>query len=441
MDDCLHQWDERFHALVSKNMLKHPMKPTLYETPVLKYDYKQWYSNHIWLHKQPLPLWLITSSYAAFGVSEFSTRLPSLIFSLLAIYITFLLGKNFFSAKTGILAAFFMCINGLVLELGSGRIATDHYELLFMVFIEISILFAYYNSLKKTLSLAVLSGIFMGCAVITKWLPCLVILPIHYCFLKNTNSGPKEMIKQLGFSLLACILVSAPWQIYILYTYPLESRWEYFHHWLHVIEELEGRTDNGYLYFIDKIRMNYSEIVYLPLLYFGYKLSKPTFKNYNLIALFIWIFLPIIFFSFVKTKMQGYILFVCPALFILTAAFFFELKENTSKLKDRKGLAVLSWLVLLAILVLPIRYCYERTAFGLNAPACVNYIAYYKAIQAMPEKSIVLNVQHPVDFMFYNNCTAYTIAHITEQEKDSLIKTGFSLYVYNTETNSINPLK
>ena len=139
--------------------------------------------------------------------------------------------------------------------------------------------------------------------------------------------------------------------------------------------------------------------------------------------------------------MQGYILFVCPALFILTAAFFFELKENTSKLKDRKGLAVLSWLVLLAILVLPIRYCYERTAFGLNAPACVNYIAYYKAIQAMPEKSIVLNVQHPVDFMFYNNCTAYTIAHITEQEKDSLIKTGFSLYVYNTETNSINPLK
>jgi|GEM_PF-2475173 len=29
-DSYLHEWDERYHALVAKNLLLHPLKPTLY---------------------------------------------------------------------------------------------------------------------------------------------------------------------------------------------------------------------------------------------------------------------------------------------------------------------------------------------------------------------------------------------------------------------------
>ena len=39
-DMYLHEWDERFHAVVSKNIMTHPLKPTLYENPVLDYDYQ-----------------------------------------------------------------------------------------------------------------------------------------------------------------------------------------------------------------------------------------------------------------------------------------------------------------------------------------------------------------------------------------------------------------
>jgi len=59
-DFFLHVWDERYHALVAKNLTKHPFFPTLYDKPILPFDYKSWVGNHIWLHKQPLPLWLKT---------------------------------------------------------------------------------------------------------------------------------------------------------------------------------------------------------------------------------------------------------------------------------------------------------------------------------------------------------------------------------------------
>ncbi len=35
-DLFLHNWDERYHALVARNLVFHPLKPTLYDNPVLR---------------------------------------------------------------------------------------------------------------------------------------------------------------------------------------------------------------------------------------------------------------------------------------------------------------------------------------------------------------------------------------------------------------------
>jgi 4-amino-4-deoxy-L-arabinose transferase len=37
-DPFLHEWDERFHALVAKNLASHPLVPTLYDDPALPFD-------------------------------------------------------------------------------------------------------------------------------------------------------------------------------------------------------------------------------------------------------------------------------------------------------------------------------------------------------------------------------------------------------------------
>lgn len=61
--------DECCHALVAKNLLKHPFKPMLIEVPYLPYNPAIWTENHIWLHKPILPLWQIALSYWLLGVN------------------------------------------------------------------------------------------------------------------------------------------------------------------------------------------------------------------------------------------------------------------------------------------------------------------------------------------------------------------------------------
>ena len=99
-DFYIHEWDEKLHALVAKNMMDHPLRPTLYENPVLPYDYRDWASNHVWVHKPPLPLWTMSASMFVFGVNEIALRLPTLILSTLGIWLIFSIGAYFFNKKT-----------------------------------------------------------------------------------------------------------------------------------------------------------------------------------------------------------------------------------------------------------------------------------------------------------------------------------------------------
>jgi|SRR5688572_15469586 len=72
LDHFINVWDERFHALVAKNMMNHFFIPTLYDETALNMVYEPWDRFHIWLQKQPLFLWQITSS---FYYSEFQNIL------------------------------------------------------------------------------------------------------------------------------------------------------------------------------------------------------------------------------------------------------------------------------------------------------------------------------------------------------------------------------
>ena len=48
LDPFLHDWDERYHALVAKNLSQYPFKPMLRVDPIMAYDMEAWCCNHIW---------------------------------------------------------------------------------------------------------------------------------------------------------------------------------------------------------------------------------------------------------------------------------------------------------------------------------------------------------------------------------------------------------
>ena len=124
----LHSPDECCHALVAKNLLKHPFKPTLIDIPYLPTFAFDWGANHVWLHKPILGLWQIAGSYWLFGVNTWALRFPSVILSTLAVWLTYLIGKELLSRQAGFIAATIQAFSPFLMRLIHGYqfIGRDH---------------------------------------------------------------------------------------------------------------------------------------------------------------------------------------------------------------------------------------------------------------------------------------------------------------------------
>ncbi|MBS1775154.1 MAG: glycosyltransferase family 39 protein [Bacteroidetes bacterium] len=429
MDFYLHDWDERYHALVAKNLIHHPLTPTLYDNPILPYDFKNWTANNIWVHKQPLPLWTMALSMWLFGINEIALRLPSIILTTIGIGLTFSIASFFFNKKVGYLTAFLFSINGLVIELTGGRVATDHIDIFFLFFVELAIYFSILFSQKQKTIYNIAAGVSIGAAILSKWLPALIVLPIWFLLITDSkNFKTKQIVFQFLLLFATCVVVFLPWQLYIFKAFPTEASWEASFNFKHITEVLEEQTGPFY-YFFDKIRINYGELIYLPLIWFSWQAIKT--KNKKRFAILIWFWIPFLFFSFAKTKMEAYILFTAPALFIMTADFWFMLFSYRTNHKFK-------WLfnvILFLLIVLPIRYMIERVKPFHNADRNPQWVTELKKLnEGKIKNGILFNYDRPIEAMpkFYTNLTVYqNIPDKSEIEK--LISQGHTVLLNDNE--------
>ncbi|MCB0481772.1 MAG: glycosyltransferase family 39 protein [Flavobacteriales bacterium] len=170
LDPYLNLWDEQYHALVAKNLSTNFFKPTLYQQPLLSYDYQNWIGNHIWLHKQPFFLWLMAISIKIFGNSEIAVRVPSIILHALLPLLVFKLGKNVSNAKIGMYGACLIATSYYINELVCGKFSTDHNDLAFLVFVTGSFWALTEYEMTRSKKWLVAIGLFAGISVLVKWL-------------------------------------------------------------------------------------------------------------------------------------------------------------------------------------------------------------------------------------------------------------------------------
>ncbi len=251
-DFFLHEWDERYHALVCKNLAKHPLIPTLYDNPVLPYDYKSWISNHIWLHKPPLPLWIMALSLKIFGINEIALRLPSIFMTTAGIWLMYKTAEKLTNEKVAFFSAFLYSVHGLIIELTGGRTATDHIDIFFLFFIQLAI----YSTLKARPGIlnALCTGILVGLAILCKSLPALIVLPIMALWAIQQKVPVRDLVRHQLVAVMAIVAVKMPWVWYTYQYFPLEAAWENKFSVLHITEVLEGHH-GSILYHIDKIRI------------------------------------------------------------------------------------------------------------------------------------------------------------------------------------------
>ena len=242
---ALTHWDEAYHAIVARNLLKHPLEPTLIDEPYRPTPLK-WTDSHVWLHKPPLPLWQVALAFAAMGVNAFALRLPSAVLSTGAAWLTYLIGNELLDRRAGLLAAALQAANPFLLLLVHGYQFADHIDVALLFWVEAGIYFlarALRTGCWRDVLLAgvaqglaylcksYLAGIILGLAV-TAWL-----LPA--CRLARREDCRIDLARLLGL-LGATLVTAAPWPLYCLAQYPREFAHEQALIWTHVTANVEG---------------------------------------------------------------------------------------------------------------------------------------------------------------------------------------------------------
>jgi 4-amino-4-deoxy-L-arabinose transferase len=243
---ALTRWDEAYHAVVARNVLKHPCKPTLVDVPYLPYDGRKWDEGHVWLHKPILPFWQVAVSFTVLGVSPFALRLPAALLNTGAALLTYLIGKELFDRRTGLIAAALQAANPFLVTLVHGYQFADNVDVALLFWVEVGVYFLARSLRTGSWRDVLLAGLAQGLAFLCKSYLAAIILGIALaawllpiCRLarrEDCRIGPLRILALLG----ATLLTVAPWLVYCAAEYPLEFRHEHAQVWRHLYANVEN---------------------------------------------------------------------------------------------------------------------------------------------------------------------------------------------------------
>ena len=417
LDPCLHEWDERYHALVAKHLLAHPLKPTLYEDAQLPHDVGSWASGHVWLNKPPLSLWSIALSLKCFGLSPWAVRLPSLLLSMIAVALLHALARMIASRTVAFWAALLFAINGHLIELASGRTSNDHPDTFLLVFVLAALYAAVRLAHSGSLRWAVGCGVLAGLAFMSKAWPALLIFPVAFLFVQGREGAAmKRSVQCLAAVLLTTLLVSLPWNVFASTTFPEVAQAASAAHWRHFTVDIEehGRP---WTYYWTQLPMIHGELAPIALIWFVLVLLRERPRAHA--ALLVWWLLPYFVFSFAVTKMPAYTVIAAPAICIIIAMAFERFLAFGYF--GRWRVAVL--LVAAGLVLLPLRFSLDRTRPWIEAPT--RYTIPATLLRASP-KTVVINCPVPVELMFHTPVAA-AYERALSDEIDQLAQAGYTV--------------
>lgn len=425
-DPFLHAWDERFHALVARNMMDNPFVPILRMHPITEnYDKFMWCCNHIWLHKQPLFMWQMALSMKVFGVSEWSMRLPSALMGTLLILIAYRIAILMQVRKSvALIATLLLACSNFHLRIIGGIHGMDHNDVAhgFYVLASIWALFEYQKSKKWYWFIAI--GVFSGAAILVKWLTGLLVYLMWGVLLAialKHKKSIKDQILPMVYSLIVCCIVFLPWQIYIITRFPELAAYEYEFNRRHITEALEG-NDGDYIYYLGYVKNLFGQLLYL-LVPIGMIMSvknKSILQNLNWSIIIAFWFVFFFFSIIVKTKVDTYLFFVVPLANIyiaLTIDYFLRWSGKKIKPIFATTIILLTCTLLTMDPQWTVKYfSAENTSRNERIHNATIYKELYKDLPDSVKVVMNMNSFEDIDVMFYNKgITAY---HWTVPEED-----------------------
>ncbi len=294
-----------------------------------------------WFVHPPLYMWLVAATGRVAGFSEFNIRIWSVVASLLAVYVTVLLGRDLFTPRAGLLAG---AILALTLQyLFQSRLAVFDTVLIAWMLLAFRAFLKGYRAGRRGDYLRFF--LFAGLATATKGpiglvLPAMVIAA--YALVRRAWQWRAQVPWAEGLALYAAVGLS--W--YIVETVR--------HGWTFIATNVGTYTLGRFFGVVEKHAAPW--YFYLPVALLG-AFPWTTFwpaaavmhirrwrdHDGSLIVL-LWVIVPMLFYTAAQTKLPGYIMPILPFASIGVAALW---DQALSRRRDRRIVAASTWLLLL----------------------------------------------------------------------------------------------
>lgn len=442
LDPYLHDWDEKFHALVARNMTHFPFKPMLFEHPVFPYNYKDWSYNHIWLHKQPVFLWQMAISMKVFGINLIGLRLPSALMGTAIVWLVYDLGRKWLKDENvAFIGGIISCFSFFSLELIAGQMSTDHNDVAFVFYVTLSLwAFAVYIHDGLKLKWAILTGIFVGLAILNKWLTGWLVFGgwFLYILISQTKRRDLKAYRDLLISVAVSCVVFLPWQVYMMSCFPKDSEVLYADNVRHIVEDLGHPGSVFYHLAFLPTAYNYFFLIFLVIgsftIYFSKQANILLTTSYLAMAFVLFSFFSI----FVKTKMASFPYPVSGILMLISAfglytTFNFLSSKYIAKPIAKKVMISLLTLLMAFFCLKPGTISQSRSIHDEKRNNKIYNTKVFKNLdENLTGKYILINCRayENIDLMFFKGGTAY---HYYPDEKsiDSLENHGYIIAAFD----------
>jgi 4-amino-4-deoxy-L-arabinose transferase-like glycosyltransferase len=367
-----------------------------------QHDFVTMHVNGVrYLDKAPLPYWMTAGSYAIFGVSEFSARLPLSLFALGSLLAVFYLGREIAGERAGFFSS-------LVLGTAIGPYIYTRFEIPdimvgFWLILTVHLFLRILDQANPSRLLCWSLAIVTASNVLTKGLIGVVFpIAIIGSYLLLTGNL-RHLLRMRVISTSAVFLaVAAPWHVLATVRNPAQGESKGFF-WFYFINE------QIYRYLNLRVPRDYDKVPFL--IFWGLLLVwifPWTFFSLNSLSqvplhprrwreglqkepraallLAVWALVILVFFSF-STRQEYYVLPSLPALALL-AGLWLNREETSEPGSPLRRSGMRSSLAMLALGVAAFVICLSIAAMAPPAPPHVDFGDLLKKAPAMYKLSM-----------------------------------------------------
>ncbi|AJE04087.1 glycosyltransferase family 39 protein [Geobacter pickeringii] len=287
-------------------------------------DFVTPYLNYVkYFEKPPLLYWLNALSFKIFGLNEFAARLPTVLFAILGILLTYHVGRTLYGRRAGLFSA-------LILGTATGYLVLGRFNVIDMILsvcMGATLGFFLLATRPGEKRAALYYHLFYLCAALTVLAKGLIgiVLPggviVLYILLTRRWRLLAEMRLLTGIPLF--LLAAAPWFVLVSLRNPEFARFFFIHeHFERFLTKVHGRYEPFWFFIPVLAGGMFPWSFFLPAAAKRLWQQRSAARDDGRLFLFLWAAVIFLFFSASDSKLIPYIFPIFPALAILLGEMF-----------------------------------------------------------------------------------------------------------------------